>query len=226
MRIIRACREMDIAPVAVYLRGRRGRAPRPAGRRGLPASAPRPRASRYLRHRPRARPPRARRAPTPSIPATASWPRTPPSRGPARRRGSSSSARAARPSRSWARRPRPAGWPSRPACPWCRGRWSAVADAPTPAPRGGAHRLPGDAQGGGGRRRQGHAAGDDGGRAGRGRASARGARPAPPSATTASTSRRPSCGRATSRSRSWPTRTATPCTCSSASARSSAATRR
>ena len=65
---------------------------------------------------------RAQRARTPSIPATASWPRTPTSRAPARTPGSSSSARAARRSRSWARRPRRAAWPWRRACPSCPAR--------------------------------------------------------------------------------------------------------
>ena len=89
-----------------------------------------------------------------------------------------------------------------------------------------AHRLSGDAQGGGGRRRPRHAPGrrrgEAGGRARRRAARGQGAR----SATTPSISRRRSSGRATSRSRCSATSTATPCTCSSATARSSGATRR
>jgi acetyl/propionyl-CoA carboxylase alpha subunit len=51
-------------------------------------------------------------------------------------------------------------------------------------------------------------------------------RPSPRSETAASTSRRRWSARTTSRSRSWPTTTGTPCTSSNASARSSVGTRR
>ena len=87
-------------------------------------------------------------------------------------------------------------------------------------------RLPGDDQGVGRRRRQGPArrAATTARRAKASRPAGR--RPRRASATTASSSRNSSRSRATSRSRCWATPTATWCTCGSASARSSAATRR
>ena len=216
------------APVAVYSGGRPRRAPRAARRRGATRSGPRPSRESYLRidrvldggpqERRRRRPSRLR------LPGRER--RT--SRRPARRRGSSSSGRAARRSRSWARRPRPAASPSRPACPVVPGSARAARRRRRPSDaRPERDRLPADAQG---RRRRG----------GKGlrlveRAEAScGPRPRAPaarrrarSATTALyLEKAHRCGRATSRSRSWPTRTATPCTSSSASARSSGATRR
>ncbi len=87
-------------------------------------------------------------------------------------------------------------------------------------------RLPGDAQGGRRRRRQGHAQGGAHGGLRLRLARAPRARRSTPSATTRSTSRSTSRSRTTWRSRSSPTSTATPSTSTSASARRSAATRR
>ncbi len=111
------------------LRGRPRRAARAHGRRGL-ADRPRAVARELPPHRPHPRGGAKQRAPTPSIPATASWPRTRTSRAPARRPASSSSARAARRSRSWARRPRPAALAVGRACRWCRARCEPVEDSP------------------------------------------------------------------------------------------------
>ena len=135
---------------------------------------------------------------------------------PARRRRSAPWGRRARPSASW-RRP--------------ASRWSPATTARTRRPerlarRGGAHRLPGADQGDA--------------PAAAARACGRWPTPAPsptrwparaarrwrPSATTACSSSGTWAGRATSRCRSSPTRTGTPCTSSSATARSSGVTRR
>ena len=62
-------------------------------------------------------------APTRSIPATASCPRTPCSPRPARRRTSSGSGRRPTPSASWGTRRGPRNWWPRPACPCCRAPW-------------------------------------------------------------------------------------------------------
>ena len=112
------------------LRGRPRDAPRARGRRGLPA---RPAgARRELPHdREDHRGRQASRAPRRSIPATASWPRTPPS--PTRARGggaSSSSARRRARSRRWARRPGPARSCRRPAS-----RSSPARPSPRPTSR-------------------------------------------------------------------------------------------
>ena len=82
VRVIRACRELGIPTVAVYSDCDRGaRHVREADQ--AVHIGPSPAAESYLRidahHRRRAR----GRAPTPCIPATASSPRTPRSRGPA-----------------------------------------------------------------------------------------------------------------------------------------------
>ena len=95
-----------------------------------------------------------------------------------------------------------------------------------PAPEGLRDRLSRADQGGRRRRRQGHAAGRQGRRF-RGRARrAPSARPRAPSAIRACWWRNTCSRRATSRSRCSPTGTATSCICSSATARSSAGTRR
>ena len=134
--------------------------------------------------------PPARAGPTPSTPATASSPRTRTSPARARRRASSSSARARETIRAHGRedlRParggggRGAGGAGHPRAARRRGARAA---------RGGAHRLPGDAEGRGGRRRQGHAPGARRRRRCRPRSPAPAPRRRAPSATTASTSRR------------------------------------
>ena len=89
-----------------------------------------------------------------------------------------------------------------------------------------ADRLPGAAEALRGRRRQGHAAGARRGRRCPTRSPPPAARPAAPSATTRCWSSGGSSAPGTSRSRCWPTRTATSSTSASASAASSAATRR
>ena len=91
---------------------------------------------------------------------------------------------------------------------------------------GRAHRLPGARQAVGRRRRQGHADGPLAARAGRRSCRSAAPRRAPRSATTRCTSRSGSRTTATSRSRSRSTGSATASTCGSATARSSAATRR
>ena len=100
------------------------------------------------------------------------------------------------------------------------------ADLDACARAGRRDRLPGDAQGELGRRRARHARGGERGAAARSCCRWRGARRRPPSATTRSTSRSWCGARATSRCRSSATSTATWCTCSSATAPCSGATRR
>ncbi len=105
-------------------------------------------------------------------------------------------------------------------------------DGPGPMPswrelaRRGRGGLPAAGQGGGRRRRQGHAhrARGRGAARGPGRGAARGPRRLRRRHAAGGAVRRASPG--TSRCRSWPTSTATWCTCSSATARSSAGTRR
>ena len=112
----------------------------------------------------------------------------------------------------------------RPACRSCPARSEPVTELGAALGARDGARLPGAGEGGGGRRRQGHARGARAGRAGAARWRPRPRRRARPSATRASTSRSSSSGRATWRSRCWPTGSA-PCTWASASARSSAGTR-
>ena len=91
------------------------------------SSARRPRASRISRWRRSSRS-RSVRAPTPFIRATAFFPRTRPSRKPARTRASSSSGRPPKPSPRWARRPRRGAWPWRPGVPVVPGALHPLAD--------------------------------------------------------------------------------------------------
>ncbi len=106
------------------------------------------------------------------------------------------------------------------------GTLEPVADEREARAGGGEDRLPGHAQGGGGRRGQGPAARRRACRSCAPPSPARARRPGGRSATTGSTSRRRSSGRGTWRSRCSATTTGTPSTSSSASARSSGATRR
>ena len=181
------------------------RAARPRGRRGLPA---RPRGpgrelpERREDPRDRARTPAPRR----STPATASWPRTPPSPRPARRRRSPSSARRRRRSRRWARRPRRARSCRRPGCRSSPARpsRSRTSRRRRSRPKEIGYPIACKAAGGGGGK--GFRVGDERGRA---RGGLRGRRPRgrevlqrPDASTSSATSRT----RATSRSRCSPTR--------------------
>ena len=107
VRIIRACEELGIATVAVYSElDRDALHVKRADEAYL--LGPGPASESYLNDRedPRGRRPLA--APRRSIPATASWPRTPPSPRRWRTTGSSSSGRRPRRSRRWDQRPAPA----------------------------------------------------------------------------------------------------------------------
>ena len=210
LRVFRAARELGIALRRRLLRGR----PRRAARRAAPTrrtcSARRPRPSRYLNVDRVLEAARARPAPTRSTPATASWPRTRRSRGACAEAGIAGSAR--RPRRSSAMgdkiAARAAHGRGRRADRARHDRARSTADAARRARRGS--RLPDRAQGRGRRRRQGHARRRPAGRAPSARSRRRqreGAGVLRP--TRPSTSSVPRATRATSRSRSWPTRTAT-----------------
>ena len=78
VRVIRACREMGLPTVAVYSDCDRAARHVREARSGVPHRAQRGRPQ-LPQHRRRSSTPRADPAPTRSIPATGSWPRTPPS---------------------------------------------------------------------------------------------------------------------------------------------------
>ena len=119
IRVIRACKELGVATVAVYSEADRAALHVRAADEAYCIGPPPSRDS-YLNGPGCWRWPSAA-APTPSTPATASCPSGPGSPRPAPGRGSSSSAPTPRPSRSWATRP-PPGWRCTPwACPWCPG---------------------------------------------------------------------------------------------------------
>ena len=188
---------------------------------------PAPAAESYLsvdrRDRRRAGVGRARR----STPATASCPRTPRSPTPAPRPASSSSARPSRRSRRWATRSPPRRTVAAAGVPVVPGsverRASTTTRSSTPRSHG---RLPGAAQAVGRRRRQGHAARRATTPSSPTRSRRHAAKRAARSATTRCSSSASCATRATSRSRCWPTRTATSSTSASASAACSGATRR
>ena len=194
--------------VAVYSEADRDALARALRRRGVPASGPAPPRRATWTSTACSRPPR-RRAPTRSTPATASWRRTrlrPPLR---RGRASPGSGRRAERSRRWARRSRARALMQAAGVPIVPGTTE-----PSTTRRGrsssASRRLPDRAQGRGRRRRQGLAGVRE---AGRGRARAR--RRAQREGGAYFGDRRglrrevPRTTRATSRSRCWPTRTAT-----------------
>ena len=178
---------------------------------------------RHRRHRARRR---ATRRSTRSIPATASCPRTREFAEACAAAGISSSARRPRSCARSATRWRRANSRSPPACRSCRRRRRCRATIAECARLAREVGYPGDAQGELGRRRPRHARRRERGAAGGDarRGAARGARRR--SATTRSISKSSCAARATSKCRSSATRTATSCTCSSATAPCSAATRR
>ena len=117
-RVIRTCKRMGIATVAVYsdadAEALHVREADEAVRIGPPPSARELSQDRRASSRPAGRP-----APRRCIPATASCPRTPPSRRRWPRPASSSSARRRRRSRRWATRSNRRSWRRRPASPRC-----------------------------------------------------------------------------------------------------------
>ena len=160
-----------------------------------------------------------------STPATASWPRTPPSRPRSRRPGSSSSARPPRRSRRWARRPAPARSCRRPGVPIVPGSTEPSPDVEAARKVAEEIGYPVACKAAGGGGGKGFRVAHDRRTISRRRSRAPPARARSSSPTTASTSSATSRTRATSRSRCSPTRTATSSTSASATARSSAATR-
>ena len=224
VRVIRALDELGIASVAVYSEADRDAQHVKRADRGLPAR-PRPGQPVLPRRREAARGHRGVRAPRPFTPATASSPRTPPSRARSRSAGITfigppASAIDAMGSKTKARElMKAAGVPIVPGT-----------TEPVESRRGRREdrrgdRLPDRRQGRGRRRRQGlprraeagQAQGRLRGRRARGREVLLATRPSTWSATCRT--------RATSRSRSSPTSTATSSTSASATAPSSAATR-
>ena len=147
LRVIRACKEMGIEIGRRLLRGR----PRLACHARMADEAvcigPAPAAQSLPQHAEHHLGGAARRAPRRSIPATASSPRTPASRAPARTRASSSSARRPTRSTAWATRPSPARRWRRPACRPCPAPTAPVERYEGGAALRRAGRLPGPHQG-------------------------------------------------------------------------------
>ena len=127
LRVIRACRELGLETVAVYSEADRESLHVRFADDDVCIGPPPSRAvvPQDPQHHRRRRDHRRRRHPSR---ATASWPRTPSSPTPARRRTSRSSAPPATRSARWATRPPRAGWPRRPACRPCRARPGTIDD--------------------------------------------------------------------------------------------------
>ena len=154
VRVIRALpRSSASRRIAVY-EPRRSRRPPRRARRRAPIGAD---ARGYLEH-PRDRGRRAARpAPTPSTPATASWPRTPTSPRPSRRRPALGRPAAGRDARCWATRSRRARLAEAAGVPVAPGYAGDDLTDDRAAREARAARRPAAGQGGGGRRRAGHA---------------------------------------------------------------------
>ena len=209
IRVIRALRELGIASVAVYSEVDRD-ALHVKGADEAYLLGPGPAAESYLNVDEDPRGHRASAAPRPCTPATASWPRTRRSPRRSRTRASRSSARPRARSRRWAPRPRARELMKAAGVPIVPGTTEPVETVEDATQdRQGRDRLPGRGQGGGRRRRQGLPRRADRGRA-RGRLRGRRARGREVLLRRdASTSSATCPTRATSRSRSSPTRTAT-----------------